>query len=380
MPNFDAQQQAIERKRQMAMQLANQAMLPLQAPPVPGAKTSAWEGVAKLVQALSGRIGANQADKQQDALATAMQEAAQQQATGLAEAAVPPAQGTTATMESPVIPGYTTEYQIPPNLLQEDARKATVKSLSDAMASQNPMMREAGMAQYKSLLDSSKAEDVRKAEMARVLVQQKFQRNQQLDEQYGADQRQGRQQEFTGAQNDLTRQAAAEKPVEVGGALVDPQTGKAIYTAPPNPFDIWLKQNPGAPIGDWIKLNQKDAAADKVGNRSVQTIDDKGNPITKIVPDVPSSFPSAPTSDMRNKEAVKGNAMAFIGELKKLADGIIKNPQRYQQIVDSIKRGGEAAVMSDPEYRTYQDFRSSDGVDPAVWGVMTPEEKALWGK
>jgi hypothetical protein len=284
--------------------------------------------------------------------------------------------------------------------------------------------------------------------MARVLVQQKFQRNQQLDEQYGADQRQGRQQEFTGAQNDLTRQAAAEKPVEVGGALVDPQTGKAIYTAPPNPFDIWLKQNPGAPIGDWIKLNQKDAAADKVGNRSVQTIDDKGNPITKIVPDVPSSFPSAPTSDMRNKEAVKGNAMAFIGELKKLADGIIKNPQRYQQIVDSIKRGGEAAVMSDPEYRTYQDFRSSlaasigvaeqgsrlsdadikaiylpmvpnvftdtkasadmkwglintklgggspkapadgktsgakapDGVDPAVWGVMTPEEKALWGK
>lgn len=72
MPTFESRQDAINRKRTIAQALLQQGMSPIAMPQVAGAKVSPLEGIAKLVQALSGNIGGRQADKQQSALSDEM--------------------------------------------------------------------------------------------------------------------------------------------------------------------------------------------------------------------------------------------------------------------------------------------------------------------
>lgn len=60
-----------------------------------------------------------------------------------------------------------------------------------------------------------------------------------------------------------------------------------------------------------------------------------------------------------NKKVLAENSQAFIGEIKKISQRLITNPTRFTQMVDALKRGGEAALANDPDYRTYQDYRNS---------------------
>lgn len=59
------------------------------------------------------------------------------------------------------------------------------------------------------------------------------------------------------------------------------------------------------------------------------------------------------------RETMKESGRVFLGELKKIGDRIFTNKLGYQQKMDALRRGGEAALMNDPDYRTYQDFRQS---------------------
>lgn len=65
---YAAEQQAIERRRQLALALQQQALQPLEAPPVPGALASPAQGIAKMVQALLGNYQNRKLDQQQKAL------------------------------------------------------------------------------------------------------------------------------------------------------------------------------------------------------------------------------------------------------------------------------------------------------------------------
>lgn len=121
----------------------------------------------------------------------------------------------------------------------------------------------------------------------------------------------------------------------------------------------------------------------------VQTVDDEGKPVTRIVPKTPGSeFAAAPTADQRNKEAAKSLVDKSITAVKGLGDKIITNTNAFAQRVEAIKRSGEAALASDPEFRVYQDARMalagnlavrqqgsrpSDADIKAIWLPLVPD-------
>src|SRR5262245_49905756 len=65
---YDAEQQAINRRRALALALQQQAFEPIESPPIAGALNSPWQGIAKMVQALIGGIQNSRLDKEQKAL------------------------------------------------------------------------------------------------------------------------------------------------------------------------------------------------------------------------------------------------------------------------------------------------------------------------
>ncbi len=91
MPNvnlapYDAQQAAINRRRQLAQALQQQSLEPLEMPNVAGAQISPLQGYAKLAQALFAGLQNRKLDKQQSALDTQMQTSRDEKMKALAQA------------------------------------------------------------------------------------------------------------------------------------------------------------------------------------------------------------------------------------------------------------------------------------------------------
>lgn len=68
MPDYNSQQQSLNRRRQMAQALQQESMLPIEMPQYPGANVSWTQGAAKLAQALFAGLQNRKLDKQQAAL------------------------------------------------------------------------------------------------------------------------------------------------------------------------------------------------------------------------------------------------------------------------------------------------------------------------
>ncbi len=70
---YTAEQEALDRKRKLALLLQQESLQPIQEPSVPGANASPFQGVAKLVQALIGNYQNHKLDEQQKGLDTKIQ-------------------------------------------------------------------------------------------------------------------------------------------------------------------------------------------------------------------------------------------------------------------------------------------------------------------
>ncbi len=123
MPNidlapYDPQQQALNRRRALAMALQQEGMAPLEAVS-PGAPINVTQGLAKLLSAFIGARQNKKLDKEQKDLFA--QQLAQRLATttGIANAAIPPPMGGQAAVANPEaqgfdFPGSTAPPETPP--------------------------------------------------------------------------------------------------------------------------------------------------------------------------------------------------------------------------------------------------------------------------
>src|SRR5437773_1041539 len=95
---YSARQQSLNRRRALALALQQQAMQPIQAPDYPGAKTSAWQGIAQMANALMAGLANRRLDKEQTGLSADIQGQRNTMMEKIARAAIPEAQGTTGTL------------------------------------------------------------------------------------------------------------------------------------------------------------------------------------------------------------------------------------------------------------------------------------------
>lgn len=121
----------------------------------------------------------------------------------------------------------------------------------------------------------------------------------------------------------------------------------------------------------------------------IQTVDEKGNPVQRIVPKTPGSeFAAPPTADMRNKEAARNRLIPAIDGLEKLSQRVITEKSAAVQKAKAAGRTVEAALANDPDFRTYQDARMalagnlavaqqgsrpSDADIKAIWLPLVPD-------
>lgn len=302
MPNInlaptDAQQQAINRKRQLAAAMQQMAMQPLQPPSMPGAKISPWEGIAKLVQGLSAGVENRNLDKQQTALSDQVQASKLAQALALSNAATPQPQGLVGAMAQPQeaqIPGENavpaqpvapTPISLPVGPGQVQGRNQSVSALARALSSEDPNMAEAGKMLLQNQLTGTTQERAQAAEMARQLGSQQFQQGQL-----------GQEQRFTGVQNNLNRGLEQQKIDLSKEALQQKDTKPFVVQKDASVYDPEngsFAQAPGSPE----KFTYKDPI--KV------TIDGKG-PID-VVPRSDGAF-----VDMNTKAPVQGTIGAYV--------------------------------------------------------------------
>jgi hypothetical protein len=114
----------------------------------------------------------------------------------------------------------------------------------------------------------------------------------------------------------------------------------------PLSFDAWQTQD----------ANRKRVVPPSV---VIQTVNDKGEDVTKIVPKIPGSeFASGRTADMKNKDANRNTTARAIDAAQELSRKIVRRIGPAQR-AEAIKRGAEAVFGTDPEFRTYQDARKS---------------------
>ena len=99
----------------------------------------------------------------------------------------------------------------------------------------------------------------------------------------------------------------------------------------------------------------------------VQTVDEQGNPVRKIVPKTAGAeYAAGPTAEMRNRKAAKEKLLPAINELKALGGRVIKEKIAIAQRAIAAGRSVESALGSDPEYITYRDMRKALALTLAV--------------
>jgi hypothetical protein len=266
---WDAQQQAIARRRQLAQALIEQSMSPVEMPTTPGAAVSWTNGLAKIVQALVGNIQNRRLDKEQAALNDKVQASRDSNMLGLMNALVEPAQGKTAMLppgapaEGFAFPGDNNlppsqtpmsaqSVQLPTTMQQEDARTRLVKSLAELNASPDPSMQQYGRLALGDVLGQQKEGRDVQAEIARLLTEQ----NWRTGERVGA-------QEFEHGENQANRalkQTEMNRPIPYGGntpgdvyGTIDPASGLrtiqgTVAARPQGPVTPAVTYNNGIPV------------------------------------------------------------------------------------------------------------------------------------
>lgn len=234
---YDPQQQALNRRRALAMALQQEALTPIEQPNYPGAGISWTQGAAKLMAGLVAALQNKKLDKEQKALYADQLAQRMSEASGLANAAVPPPVGGQMPVGSPQpqgfdFPGAAAPPETPPTtnrLLdlpvsadQQSQRQALVQAITRGMASPNPESQEIAKAMLTNSQITNREQMNQRAELARQLAQQNYETQKQYENQ-----------QFSAGQNALARQATANRPTEVapGASLMSP-TGEILGTAP----------------------------------------------------------------------------------------------------------------------------------------------------
>ncbi len=356
---LDAQQEALNRKRALAQALQQMSMQPLQAPPVAGARISPVEGIAKLVQALSGNLENRKLDKQQAALSSQQQASKLAQALSLSRSVVPPAQGDTLQGAASMIPGLEEQGPtLPPAPQQLDAQNETVKALAAALSSSDPNMQEAGKAIMQNFLTGSREQKTQAAEMARLLSGQKFQDVQNQNAQYGENQRQASAQTFTGGQNTLNRnltaaEGAADRQSRMDLATLKPPPNTPQPTSAIQEYQFYKDQETQSgktPLSfdDW---QNRDANRKKTNPNAatvvIQTEDAQGNKVTRIVPKVAGAeYTSAPTAQEQNRRDQAAIVSTQVDHVISLID---KTPGAVGPILGRLAKGETVIGTVSPE-------------------------------
>lgn len=120
----------------------------------------------------------------------------------------------------------------------------------------------------------------------------------------------------------------------------------------------------------------------------IQTVDEQGKPVTRIVPKVAGSeFAAGPTADMRNRAAARQMVIPAVDELQALGSRVITEKLAVVQKAKAAGRSVEAALANDPDFRVYQDARlalagnlavlqqgsrPSDADIKAIWEPLVP--------
>ncbi len=371
MPNvnlspLDAQQAALNRRRALALALQQQSMEPIASPPVRGAQISPVEGIAKLAQALVGNLSNRRLDKEQSALSDQQQQQRESQAGSLVASLTPPAQGDVVQPDNSGLPlpqlGPQPQ-QLNPAPQQLDARTQSIKALAAALASQDPMMQKSGEAGLQNLMVSGRDSATQQQEMARLLAGQKFTGSQN-------DLNRG----LTQQQIDIQRQVANQKdntPVVVpaDSSVYDRTNGtfnQAPKTVIPRPepqptefdkkvedfnrqTDLVAKFGSG-PTGyeKWLKSVPQASSSTGVPQTVViQTTDDNGNKVTKIVPKVAGSeFRAAPTAQEQNRQAQADIVERQVDHIVKLIDA---SPNAVGPILGRLAKGETVVGTVSPE-------------------------------
>lgn len=94
----------------------------------------------------------------------------------------------------------------------------------------------------------------------------------------------------------------------------------------------------------------------------IRTMDDEGNPITKVLPRSEASgkeFVSQPPEEARVKALARQRTSEFSRKLKGISDRLITKRNALEQRLFATGRSVKAALENDPDYRVFVDYRAA---------------------
>lgn len=313
MPNvnlspYTTQQAELDRRRKLAQLLQQSSMESLAIPETPGVRISPYEGLAKILEGVIGGYSDRKLNKEQRALDTSKQSAAQEQLAKLLSS-----QGGTTTYQAPgAIPGTSADVTLHPDPQANAA----------ALTSEFPQVQGLAQALMADRLKQQAEQRANSADMAKVLAGQTFQHG----------------------ENEATRQnqsdiAGASKFSFVPGSPGDPygvldtKTGdfnqmgtRPIITPPMAPRTVTTEEGV-------FTVNPDGTRGAKLGNRpnpvepavSIPTVDDNGKPVTRVLPRsqaMGKDFPSAPTAEQQNRASALGKIDPVLTSISELSEKI----------------------------------------------------------
>lgn len=357
--SLDAKQQAINRRRALALALQEQAFDPLQAPRIPGAAISPLEGLAKLAQIISGAYQNSKLDKEQAALSQQMQAQKDTRAQTLAQALTPQAPQEQVTLPEqnlglPIPLGDTTMMNPPSEaaLAQRETRK---QSLAAALASPDPMDQKIGDMMIQDIFSQGKEErsQAQQEKMARL-----------VDALSGTRQAQQARLEAQLQREDPLRQAELLKALTPPARNIDPLSPEGIKarleydkSAPQAQRNI----DPLSPEGIKARLDyDRQAPKAPKEERIVQVMGPNGTPIwvreSEAVGKPAAQAPRAVTGQERQ-------ALAFYNRAAEAVATITAPVAGGESLENTIAKSGTAQqlrgqyapnIMQSPEQQSYR--------------------------
>lgn len=428
---YQAEADAIARRQRMAQALQEQAFQPMQMPQQPGVLVSPFQGLAQMLRAYTGAVGERRAEQDKLDLASRAQERASADMSRLAEA----------LRGRPASPGGLTE-DASGNVTQADPMAAMKpsESLYRVVPLLSPEMQQTalGLAQGAQTREDKQAfQSSQEAENRASRLQERMLTLDAASATAGANREM--QQNLAQEKNDLMRELAALKgqgggtpyftPVPTPGGVVafnnrtgtiaQPTLGGAAVVKSADSPDLQRNLADAKASGKVAGTARTQAGIDlptatAAAQNSLQLIDqmvgsEDGTvkphpgftsavglriPGLGLIPGTQTASFNALLDQVKGGaflqafNTLKGGGQITEREGEKATDAItrmnnsqseaefIKAAREFQSILRagierSKQKAGQAAPMAGPA-------GSPGGVDPALWNVMTPEERALW--
>src|SRR5688572_8956019 len=164
---YGSQQAALDRRRRMAQALSQEAITPIEMPDYPGAKMSAYQGLAKILSGVFGGLSERKLEKEQRELDTQVQADRTSKAQELAAALIGAPQDRTIQLAmaqpqmmggavSDATPEGSRALTLPPSFDQMNEQDSRRRALAEALASTDPMQQQFAQAQMGDIFAQQK--------------------------------------------------------------------------------------------------------------------------------------------------------------------------------------------------------------------------------